>query len=186
MGVISSHVTMVVTWIKAVVTKVVTLNLKLGGAMLDKLKQVGNAAKAAVNKTAVHLGDLNGDGKVDEQDARIAAEWAKKQAVSLGNEAARLGKEAVRSDLAKDAAAGAVVGAAIAIPVPVIGPMAGAAIGATIGTYRNLTGKTNNSGSMPPKPQDLHAELLKLQDLREKGILTDEEFQCEKKRVLGN
>jgi hypothetical protein len=176
---------MVVTWIKAVVTKVVTLILKLGGTMLDKLKQVGNAAKAAVNKTAIHLGDLNGDGKVDEQDTRIAAEWAKKQAVSLGNEAARLGKEAVRSDLAKDAAAGAVVGAAIAVPIPVIGPMAGAAIGATIGTYRNLTGKSTNS-VLPQKPQDLHAELLKLQDLREKGILTDEEFQREKKRVLSN
>jgi hypothetical protein len=131
------------------------------------------------------MGDLNGDGKVDEEDARIAAEWTKKQAVSLGNEAARLGKETVRSDLVKDAATGAAVGAAIAIPVPVIGPVAGAAIGATVGAYRNLTGKSTFSSSTSAKPQDTHAELLKLQDLREKNILTEEEFQREKNRVLG-
>jgi hypothetical protein len=154
--------------------------------MLEKLKQVGNAAKNAVTKTAVLMGDLNGDGKVDEEDARIAAEWTKKQAVSLGSEAARLGKEAARSDLAKDAATGAAVGAAIAIPIPLIGPIAGAAIGATIGAYRNLTGKSTSSGSTSAKPQDSHAELLKLQDLREKGIVTEEEFQREKNRVLGN
>ena len=154
--------------------------------MLEKLKQVGNAAKDVVTKTAIHLGDLNGDGKVDEEDARIASEWAKKQAVALGNEAARIGKEVARSELGKDVTTGAVVGAAIAIPIPVIGPVAGAAIGATIGAYRNLTGKSISSGSTPPKSQDPHAELLKLHDLRERGILTEEEFQREKKRVLGN
>lgn len=36
------------------------------------------------------------------------------------------------------------------------------------------------------KSEDPHAELLKFQDLRDKGILTEEEFQREKKRVLGN
>ena len=154
--------------------------------MLEKLRQAGNAAKDAVTKTTVLLTDLNGDGKVDEEDARIAAEWAKKQAVSLGNEAARLGKEAARSNLAKDAATGAVVGAAIAIPVPVIGPVFGAAIGAIIGAYRSLTGKTTASGATQAQSQDSHGELLKLQDLREKGVLTEDEFQREKKRVLAN
>ncbi len=154
--------------------------------MLEKLKQFGNAAKDVVTKTAVHLGDLNGDGRVDEEDARIASEWAKKQAVALGNEAARIGKEVARSDLGKDVTAGAVVGAVIAIPIPVIGPVAGAAIGATLGAYRSLTGKSISGGSTPEKSQDPHAELLKLQDLREKGILTEKEFQREKKRILGN
>ena len=154
--------------------------------MLEKLKQVGNVAKELVTKTAVHLGDLNGDGKVDEEDARIASEWAKKQTVALGNEAARIGKEVARSDLGKDVTKGAVVGAAIAIPIPVIGPVAGAAIGATFGAYRNLIGKSISSGSTPTKSQDPHAELLKFQDLREKGILSEEEFQREKKRILGN
>ena len=154
--------------------------------MLEKLKQVGNAAKDVVTKTAIHLGDLNGDGKVDEEDARIASEWAKKQAVALGNEAARIGKEVARSELGKDVTTGAVVGAAIAIPIPVIGPVAGAAIGATFGAYRNLTGKSISSGSTPEKSEDPHAELLKMQDLREKGILTEDEFQREKTRILGS
>ncbi len=34
--------------------------------MLEKLKMAGNAARDAVAKTAVLVGDLNGDGKVDE------------------------------------------------------------------------------------------------------------------------
>ena len=61
------------------------------------------------------IGDLNGNGKVHEEDVRIATEWAKKTAKSVGEEAARLGKDAVRSDMAKDAASGAVVGAALAV-----------------------------------------------------------------------
>ena len=35
------------------------------------------------------------------------------------------------------------------------------------------------------KSQDTHAELLKFQYLREKGVLTEEEFQREKARILG-
>lgn len=109
--------------------------------MWDKIKKFGDKAKEVASSTAVIVGDLNGDGKVDEEDARIAAEWAKKTATSVGNEASRITKEALSSDMAKDAAAGAAVGAAIAVPVPVIGPMAGAAIGAGVGVYKNLTKK---------------------------------------------
>jgi len=134
--------------------------------MFDKLKKFGEKAKEAATSAAVLVGDLNGDGKVDEADARIAAEWTKKTATSIGTEAGRLGKEAVRSDMAKDAAAGAAVGAAVAIPVPVIGPLAGAAIGAGVGVYKNLTKKPSSAGAagssgMSP---DIHAELLKLDD----------------------
>lgn len=152
--------------------------------MLEKLKKIGGAAKDAVTKTAVLMGDLNGDGKVDEEDARLAAEWTKKQANALGSEAVRLGKEAVRSDLAKDAATGAAVGAAIAVPVPLIGPAVGAAIGASIGAYRNLSGKGTSSSVTTNKLHDTHAELLKLQDLREKGVLSEEEFQRAKLKTL--
>ena len=84
------------------------------------------------------------------------------------------------------AAAGAVVGAAIAIPAPIIGPVFGAAVGATIGAYKHLTENKTFSGPTSPKPQDTHAELMKFHDLREKSILTEEEFQREKTRILGN
>ena len=39
---------------------------------------------------------------------------------------------------------------------------------------------TNNSASKP----DLYTELMKLDDLRKKGILTDEEFDEQKKKLL--
>ena len=91
--------------------------------MLDKLKSLAGKAKDTISSMAYQIGDLNGDGKVDEEDARIAAEWAKKTATSIGSETSRLGKEAMRSDLAKDAASGAAIGAVVAVPVPIIGPM---------------------------------------------------------------
>lgn len=155
--------------------------------MFDKLKQLGEKAKNAISSTAVLVGDLNGDGKVDAEDARIAAEWAKKTATSIGDEASKLGKEAMRSDLAKDAAAGAAVGAVVAVPVPIIGPLAGAAIGAGVGVYKNLNQKGQPTSSVTresSQSKDVHAELLKLDDLRQKNIISDAEFEDEKKKIL--
>ena len=158
--------------------------------MFNKFKELAQKAKNAVTSTVVLVGDLNGDGKVDEEDARIAAEWAKRTAVSVGDEAARLGREVARSDMAKDAAAGAAVGAVVAIPVPLIGPLAGAAIGAGIGVYKNLTKKGQPASlgyatqGNPGLVIDLHAELIKIEDLRQKGILTEEEFKIEKRKLL--
>jgi hypothetical protein len=91
-------------------------------SILESLKCLFDKSKNAISETAVLVGDLNGDGKVDHEDAKIAAEWAKKTGNMVVDETAKLGKEAMRSEMAKDAAAGAVVGAAIAIPLPVIGP----------------------------------------------------------------
>lgn len=155
--------------------------------MKEKLKDLAEKAKEAISSAAVLVGDLNGDGKVDHEDAKIAAEWAKKRASVIGDEAAKLGKEAMESTMVKDAAAGAAVGAAIAIPVPVIGPLAGAAIGAGLGVYKNIVSKEPNRN--PTKEQlhtsiDVHAELVKFDDLRQKGIISEEEFEVHKKRLL--
>jgi hypothetical protein len=38
--------------------------------------------------------------------------------------------------------------------------------------------------SEKPAAGDLYTELIKLDDLRKRGILTEEEFQAEKKKVL--
>jgi len=101
-----------------------------------------DAASAAKNfggKVAVHVGDLNGDGKVDADDYKIAADKAKQIVSAASDEAVKLGKSAMQSDLVKDAVAGAVVGGAIASIVPVIGTVAGAAVGASLGAYKNFT-----------------------------------------------
>jgi hypothetical protein len=36
----------------------------------------------------------------------------------------------------------------------------------------------------PESPRDVYSELIKLDDLRKKGILTEEEFQLQKKKLL--
>lgn len=156
--------------------------------MFDIVKKIAGKAKGAISKTAVLAGDLNGDGKIDEEDARIAADWAKEKAVSAGNEAGKLGKEAMRSDLAKDAATGAGIGAVVAVPIPIIGPLMGAAIGAGIGVYKNLTMSrlppvTMDKDTAAPQ-KDVHTELLKLDELKQRNIITAAEFEVQKKKIL--
>lgn len=155
--------------------------------MLDKLKKLAKKAKNAASSTAVVVGDLNGDGKVDQEDMDIAAAWARKAASSVGDEAVKLGKNALQSDMVKDAAAGAVVGAVVAIPLPLAGPPIGAALGATLGVYKNLTHRSSaapQSKGQPGSIRDPYAELLKLDDLRKKGIVSDAEFEVQKKKLL--
>ncbi len=104
-------------------------------------KKASTVMAGAANTVAMEVGDLNGDGKIDAEDFKIAAARAKVIATATADEAAKLGKEALQSDLAKDAASGAAVGAAVAIPIPLIGPAAGAVVGAGLGIYKNLTKK---------------------------------------------
>ncbi len=156
--------------------------------MLNKLKQMADTAKNALSTAVVHVGDLNGDGKVDEEDARIAAEWAKKTASSAGDEAARLGMAVVRSDLVRDVAAGAAVGAAVGMvaPIPFVGSSVGATVGAGMGVYKNLTrgGQSATPLIEAKSGVDVHAALLKLEDLRQKNIITQAEFDSQKKKIL--
>lgn len=104
-------------------------------------KRASTVMAGAANTVAMEVGDLNGDGKIDAEDFKIAALRAKVIAAATADEAAKLGKEALQSDLATDAASGAAVGAAVAIPIPLIGPAAGAVVGAGLGVYKNLTKK---------------------------------------------
>ena len=95
--------------------------------------RLGNAALHAV-------GDLNGDGKIDEADFQIAKQAAGRAAGVAAREAGELGKAVARHEITKDAAAGAAVGALIAVPIPIIGPMTGAAFGAAVGMARGVLG----------------------------------------------
>ena len=103
--------------------------------------RVTNTVSNMANTVAMEVGDLNGDGKIDAEDFKIAAAKAKEIGAATFNEATRVGKDALQSDMAKDAAAGAAVGAAVAIPIPLIGPAAGAVVGAGLGLYKNITKK---------------------------------------------
>ena len=104
-------------------------------------EQVAVAARHAgkkIGEAAVVVGDLNDDGKVDHEDARIAAAKAKVFASKAADGAGALMKEARKNDMVKDAAAGAAIGALAAMPLPVIGPAAGAAVGAVAGVVKNM------------------------------------------------
>jgi len=104
--------------------------------LADKAKTlVKKATKSASSK--VHAAaDLNDNGTIDSNDAKISAAWTRRYASAVGKGASELAKSALRTDRGKDAAAGAAIGAAVALPVPVVGPLAGAAIGAGVGVIK--------------------------------------------------
>ncbi len=118
-----------------------TAVVSAGKSTLEAGKNVGQAAGKVVGTIAELVGDLNGDGKVDIEDAKIVAAKLKQVASSVTQESAKLGKKVVQSELMKDVAPYAVLGAMIAVPVPIIGPALGAAAGATLGLYKNVTKK---------------------------------------------
>ena len=132
---------------------------------------VFDSVKQAVQKTSQVVSET-----LEHENTKAAVAWA---------------KDIAKSDLVKDAAAGAAVGAVVAVPVPIIGPAAGAVVGAGIGVFKNLTKPTASESekvlaapveNVPPK--EIYDELLKLDELRQKGILTDGEFQAQKSKLL--
>ena len=113
-------------------------------AWRSTLEAGGNVGQAVGNvaaTTALLVGDLNGDGKVDIEDAKIALAKAKQVASFAANESIKLGKEVMQSELVKDVTPYAAIGAAIAVPIPIVGPVIGAALGAVLGLYKNVTKK---------------------------------------------
>lgn len=98
-------------------------------------------ASAIASGIAHSVGDLNGDGKLNQEDFRIARDAVKKAASAVGSEAAELGKAVLRHEMTKDAAAGAVIGAVVAVPIPFVGPALGAAVGAAFSVTRGVLGQ---------------------------------------------
>ena len=104
----------------------------------EKIAGAARATGRLVKDAGVFVGDLNRDGKVDQEDARIAAGKAKKVASATAAGAGKLGKKVLQHDMGKDAAAGAAIGAVVAAPIPIVGPVAGAAVGAMAGVVKNV------------------------------------------------
>ena len=166
---------------------------------LDQASQWGNKASEALSSAASKAGAFVQEHKPDDQEIAQAKSWVKNAASVTAEEATRMGKEVIQSEMARDAVKGAAVGAAIAVPVPLVGPVLGGVVGAGIGVYANLTRSRPAAPPVIPAaaPQpttvvemvtpakDMYAELLKLDDLLKKGILTQDEFDAQKKKVLG-
>lgn len=127
------------------------------------------------------------------EDTKAAVAWTKATINTAADEAVELGKRAARSEMAKDAATGAGIGALVAVPIPLIGPAIGAVLGAGAGVMMNFKSGGNRSTPTPDAKAapssteiDIHKRLLELEDLRQKGILTQDEFNAMKKRLLQN
>ena len=115
------------------------------------------------------------------------------------DDAAEVINRANKFGLGKDVLPFALIGAAVAIPIPFIGPIIGGAIGAAIGVWRGnnrvdaapdaATGAieaTPTSVKSKPRNQDVVAELIRFGDLRDKGLITQAEFDVQKARLLGD
>ena len=161
--------------------------------MFNRIKKAAAAAKdatadAVANATGklTSVSDLNGDGKLDANDLKIAGERAKDLGRSIAAQTAPIRRTLDRNDLAKDAATGAAICTLIASPLPVVGSLTGAALGAGIGVYKNLTTKRSSNLAIQhaPEKSDLHAELIKLDDLKTRGLLTENEFLEQKSKLL--
>lgn len=112
---------------------------KIASDTAEGVTKLARGTADLTKEVAKYAFDLNGDGKVDEEDLKLAVQEGKRFSKSVAEEVGKLARDAAQSELAKEAAAGALVGAAIAVPVPGIGPVAGATIGASISAYRNIT-----------------------------------------------
>lgn len=121
--------------------QVVSAGLVVGRHVASGAKSAGTAIATAASAVSRSVGDLNGDGKVDEEDLRIAQNALKRTATVVGAEAAGFGKSVLRHEMTKDAATGAIIGAAIAAPLPLVGPAVGAAAGAAIAVTRGVLGR---------------------------------------------
>lgn len=162
-------------------------NEKTGARIKRKAAKLSKSVVSMAGQTATLVGDLNGDGKVDAQDAKIARDHAA-QALSVAtNEAGKLATSVARAPLTKDVATYAAAGAVIAIPLPFIGSAIGAAAGAALGLWRNMTRHETLAVPAPdasPASKDPIAELERLHGLKEKGIITEDEFLSEKRKLL--
>ena len=88
----------------------------------------------------------------------------------------------------KGAAKGAIAGALITGPIlPVVGPIIGAKVGAVYGAFTNM-GKNGEQSQQQVKQveasNDVIETLKKLNELKNDGIITEEEFQQKKSQLL--
>ena len=137
-----------------------TITDKLKRAKASIVSTATNVAGKAnkISQTAItSLTDLNGDGKVDAEDLKIALEKAKSIGSEVAEQTGKLAKGATDHPMVKDAAAGALVGGAIASVIPLIGSATGAAVGAVIGVATGRNRTVIEVGQVPavaaPKPK---------------------------------
>lgn len=146
-----------------------------------------STAKDKAQKMSRMLSDA-----IEHEKTQAALGWTKRTAVIAADEATRLGKKAAGTEVAKEAAAYAAVGAAVAVPIPLIGPVGGAIVGAGFAVFKSFKKKEVKvdepsvvvTSAQNFSPVGVSDELFKLAVLRDKGILTEDEYASQKSRLL--
>lgn len=170
-------------------------------SLKGSIQKATDMASTAAQTVANRANHTIADAKVtihtvsEHESTKQALEWSKEAGNRALEETERLGKEFIESDLGKASAKGALIGGAVGIPLPILGPMSGAIVGAGVGVYlhlKNGIGKTAPQTTAPKNatttsyenPSDVVAMLAQLDDLREKGVITAEEYQQKKTQLL--
>ena len=155
--------------------------------MKEKFEGMKAYIKEAAEKTTKSVNTF-----VEHEDTKAAVAWTKQAVTTVADETVAMGKRAAKSEMGKDAATGAAIGAAVAVPIPIIGPIFGAVVGAGAGIAIGLMSGESKKTDSPSRQAalgvpdiDIHKRLIDLDDLRQKGILSQEEFEIEKSKVLG-
>ena len=150
--------------------------------MRNKLKVLSDRALDSVSTAASNIRDINFKSVGNNESIRATTDWAKDTIEVVGRKSTEIVGEAMSSSIAKDAASFAAVGAVLAMPLPIIGPLTGAAIGACAGIYKNI--KNPSEKRAPTSTPDIYEELMKLEELRNKDIITQAEFDDQKRKIL--
>ncbi len=108
---------------------------------------VTNVVSKVAKTTMTSLTDLNGDGKIDEEDLKIAMDKAKSVGGVVVEEAGRLARDVSKNPIVQNAAAGAVIGS---LAIPVVGTVVGAKIGAVTGVLIGGGLKVASAASQVP------------------------------------
>jgi phage tail tape-measure protein len=111
--------------------------------------------------------------------------------------AASLNAENDKTARMAGAGAGVLAGAqlgTVLLPIPIVGTFTGALLGGLVGTkigkkvggaLLDKMSTVEHSYSAPPSSADVIKELERLAQLREAGVLSDEEFKALKAKMLG-
>jgi hypothetical protein len=147
----------------------------------EKLKNLAAKVKTASDQVTDAATKV-----VQHPNTKAAANLAKDAATEAAHQVADYAGQLSKSQVAKDAATGAAIGAVAAVPIPLVGPMFGAVVGGGIGAAISLKRSWSNpqTPSEPTGPFDFHKEMTELDDLRQKGILSQKEFDARKKKLL--
>lgn len=141
--------------------------------LANKTGELVEKAKPRPEQTAALKDTLKQAGNAVVAGVKIVADKARQQ---------------LETPAGKKVAAAAATGAALGVPLPIVGPVSGAVIGGFIALWltqgeRNARAELENR-CKSMTPSEIQEELVKLEELRKRGDLSESQYQ-QLRRALG-